>query len=99
MGAIQGMSQETTESALTPFDHHLLAQGAHLDLHRKLGAHESEEQGVRGVRFSVWAPSARAVSVVGDFNAWDGARHAMRSHGSGVWETFIAGVGPGALYK
>src|SRR5215475_12231579 len=56
--------------------------------------------GVPGVRFAVWAPNARRVSVVGDFNSWDGRRHPMRlRHGAGVWELFIPRVAPGALYK
>lgn len=86
-------------SALSDFDLHLMAQGAHLDMHRKMGAHEAEENGCAGVRFSVWAPNARAVSVVGDFNEWDGRRNPLNPHGSGIWEVFIAGVQPGALYK
>ena len=67
---------------------------------RTLGAHLIAIDGVRGVRFAVWAPNARRVSVVGDFNAWDGRRHPMRlRHGAGVWELFIPGLGAGALYK
>jgi 1,4-alpha-glucan branching enzyme len=65
-----------------------------------LGAHVREHQGVRGTSFAVWAPSARAVRVVGDFNGWDGRLHPMRSLGSsGVWELFLPGVGAGARYK
>lgn len=97
-----GISQEAVacpSSALTPFDHHLVTQGAHLELHRKLGAHLSEEGGRTGVNFSVWAPSAQAVSVVADFNGWDPRRHPLRPNGSGVWEAFVDGVGAGALYK
>ena len=66
----------------------------------KLGAHVREHGGVKGVSFAVWAPSARRVSVVGDFNHWDGRYHPMRSLGaSGVWEIFIPGLEPGAKYK
>src|ERR687888_654302 len=81
-------------------DLHLIGEGRHEELYEKLGAHVIEHQGVRGTAFAVWAPAARAVSVVGDFNAWDGRLHAMRSMGSGgVWELFLPGVEPGARYK
>ena len=61
-----------------------------------LGAHHMELQGVWGVRFAVWAPNAERVSVIGDFNRWDGRIHSMRAHGSsGVWEIFIPGLGSG----
>jgi 1,4-alpha-glucan branching enzyme len=67
---------------------------------RTLGAIPMEREGVAGTRFAVWAPNAERVSVVGDFNRWDGRRHPMASRGvSGVWELFIPGVAPGALYK
>lgn len=85
---------------LGELDRHLIAEGCHLELHRRLGAHPTTIDGVDGVRFSVWAPNARRVSVVGSFNAWDGRRHAMRCHyGCGVWEIFVPGVGPGEIYK
>ncbi|MGN6871186.1 MAG: 1,4-alpha-glucan branching protein GlgB [Solirubrobacteraceae bacterium] len=81
-------------------DQHLIAEGRHEELYNKLGAHVREMQGVTGTAFAVWAPAARAVSVVGDFNSWDGRLHAMRSLGStGVWELFLPGVGPGTNYK
>lgn len=81
-------------------DLHLAGEGRHEDLYERLGAHVREIDGVTGVVFAVWAPSARAVSVVGDFNSWDGRLHAMRSLGaSGIWELFVPGVEPGALYK
>jgi 1,4-alpha-glucan branching enzyme len=68
--------------------------------HEVLGAHLMEHQGVEGTLFSVWAPAARAVSVVGSFNRWSAAAHPMRSRGaSGVWELFVPGVAPGELYK
>lgn len=76
------------------------AQGRHRRVWRLLGAHLLQQGGVDGTRFAVWAPNADRVSVVGDFNDWDGRRHRMRSLGdSGVWETFAPGVGAGALYK
>lgn len=90
--------------AFSPFlgelDLHLLGEGRHWDLARCLGAHVAQADGVSGVRFAVWAPNARRVSVVGDFNGWDGRRHPMRLHRDvGVWELFIPEVRAGALYK
>ena len=81
-------------------DQHLIAEGRHEELYDKLGAHVREHQDVTGTAFAVWAPAARAVSVVGDFNSWDGRLDAMRSLGStGIWELFLPGVGQGARYK
>ncbi len=85
---------------LGEFDLHLLAEGTHLESWRKLGAHPITLGGADGVNFSVWAPNAKRVSVVGDFNGWDGRRHPMRNHPAcGVWEIFIPGLTRGALYK
>src|SRR5262249_10812924 len=85
---------------LTDHDLHLFNEGRLFAAQRTLGAHPTDIDGVRGVRFAVWAPNAERVSVVGDFNAWDGRRHAKRSRGnSGVWEIFIPGVEPLARYK
>jgi 1,4-alpha-glucan branching enzyme len=85
---------------LGEMDVYLLAEGKHLDFSAALGSHVAEIEGVSGVRFAVWAPNARRVSVVGSFNDWDGRRHPMRMrHGPGVWELFIPGVLPGAVYK
>ncbi|MGE5626089.1 MAG: 1,4-alpha-glucan branching protein GlgB [Bacillota bacterium] len=76
------------------------SRGEHRRVHRLLGARLTEYGGVRGTRFAVWAPNAERVSVVGDFNEWDGRRHPMDVRGeSGVWELFIPGVEAGALYK
>jgi 1,4-alpha-glucan branching enzyme len=81
-------------------DLHLVGEGRHEELWEKLGAHVREIDGVRGTAFAVWAPSARSVSVVGDFNFWDGRIHPMRSLGSsGIWEVFLPGVGAGNRYK
>jgi 1,4-alpha-glucan branching enzyme len=90
--------------AFTPtlgeLDLHLIGEGRHEDLWDKLGAHVRKHQGVTGTAFAVWAPAARAVSVVGDFNSWDGRLHAMRKLGSGgIWELFLPEVGAGARYK
>ncbi|MGH7046592.1 MAG: 1,4-alpha-glucan branching protein GlgB [Stellaceae bacterium] len=85
---------------LGELDLHLLGEGNHLSSYRKLGAHPIEHDGVEGVAFAVWAPNARAVSVVGDFNSWDGRRMPMRHRGaSGYWELFVPGLRPGHLYK
>jgi 1,4-alpha-glucan branching enzyme len=81
-------------------DLHLAGEGRHEEIYEHLGAHLREVDGVAGTAFAVWAPSARAVAVVGDFNSWDGRLHPMRSLGSsGIWELFLPGVGEGALYK
>jgi 1,4-alpha-glucan branching enzyme len=85
---------------LGELDLHLIREGRHEELYEKLGAHVREHLGVTGTAFAVWAPSARAVSVVGDFNSWDGRLHPMRSMGSGgIWELFLPEVGPGCRYK
>jgi len=85
---------------LTDFDLHLLSEGTHRGAYEKLGAHVREVEGVRGVVFALWAPNAQRVSVVGDFNHWDGRRHPMRVRGgSGIWELFIPGLGEGEIYK
>jgi 1,4-alpha-glucan branching enzyme len=81
-------------------DLHLFGEGRHQRLWEMLGAHPRVHDGLSGVAFAVWAPNARAVRVVGDWNYWDGRVHPMRSLGlSGVWELFIPGVAPGARYK
>ena len=81
-------------------DLHLISAGRHEDLWRVMGAHCKSIDGVSGVAFTVWAPSAQGVRVVGDFNMWDGVAHPMRSMGSsGVWELFIPGVTSGTKYK
>jgi 1,4-alpha-glucan branching enzyme len=84
---------------LSDFDLHLLGEGNHLKLYDKLGAHPMTHDGVDGVAFAVWAPNARRVSVVGDFNFWDGRRHAMRVRGNGYWEIFVPGARAGDKYK
>ncbi len=85
---------------LTDYDLYLAGEGTHYQNYEKLGAHVREIDGVRGVEFGVWAPNAKRVSVVGDFNLWDGRIHPMRSRGSsGIWELFVPGLDEGALYK
>src|SRR5262249_41659874 len=81
-------------------DLHLLAEGTHYRNFDRLGSHRRTLENVAGVTFAVWAPNAERVSVVGDFNQWDGRRHPMRFHpGAGVWELFIPGLGVGTTYK
>jgi 1,4-alpha-glucan branching enzyme len=84
---------------LSELDLHLLAEGTDMRLYDKLGAHALTLDGVAGVAFAVFAPNARRVSVVGDFNFWDGRRHAMRVRGQGFWEIFVPGAVPGDKYK
>ncbi len=85
---------------LSEFDLYLMGEGRHYDTYEKLGAHVITLEGVRGVHFAVWAPSARRVSVVGDFNRWDGRVHPMRARGSsGLWEIFVPELTEGAIYK
>ncbi len=87
-------------STLGELDLHLLAEGAHQQISNTLGAVPVSINNIAGVRFSVWAPNASRVSVVGSFNDWDGRRHPMRLHpANGVWEIFIPEVGHGDLYK
>jgi len=88
------------EPVLTDFDLHLLGEGTHLRNYERLGAHIRDHQGFRGVHFAVWAPNAQRVSVVGNFNHWDGRRHLMRSRGGGgIWELFIPDLCQGEVYK
>jgi 1,4-alpha-glucan branching enzyme len=88
------------EPTLGELDLHLAGEGRHEELYQRLGAHVTEIDGTTGTAFAVWAPAAASVSVVGDFNSWDGRLHPMRSLGaSGIWELFVPGVEPGARYK
>jgi len=81
---------------LGDLDLHLIAEGTHRQLGAVLGAHAVTIDGISGVRFAVWAPNAQRVSVVGDFNGWDGRRHVMRlRHSAGVWEIFLPNARPG----
>ena len=85
---------------LGPMDDYFIREGSHLRLFDKMGAHPITHEGADGVHFAVWAPNARRVSVVGDFNAWDGRRHSMRlRRDTGIWEIFIPDVRPGLAYK
>jgi 1,4-alpha-glucan branching enzyme len=84
---------------LSELDLYLLAEGTHMHLYEKLGAHPMVLDDVAGVAFVVLAPNARRLSVVGDFNSWDGRRHAMRVRGNGFWEIFVPEARPGDQYK
>jgi 1,4-alpha-glucan branching enzyme len=85
---------------LGPVDDLLMAEGTHHRLYDKMGAHRIDHQGATGVHFAVWAPNARRVSVVGDFDGWDGRRHIMRRRGDvGVWEIFLPDLDAGRPYK
>jgi 1,4-alpha-glucan branching enzyme len=85
---------------LTDFDLHLLGEGTHYKNYEKIGAHVLNHEGFRGVHFAVWAPNAQRVSVIGNFNHWDGRRHPMRNCGpNGVWEIFIPDLVQGEVYK
>ena len=85
---------------LTDYDLYLSGEGTHYQKYEKLGAHVREVAGVRGVHFGVWAPNALRVSIVGDFNFWDGRVHPMRVRGeTGIWELFVPGLDEGTMYK
>ncbi|MBP5534896.1 MAG: 1,4-alpha-glucan branching protein GlgB [Alphaproteobacteria bacterium] len=88
------------EPVLSDFDLYLLNEGTHKNLYDKLGAHLIRHQGVDGVFFAVWAPNAKRVSVIGNFNTWDGRRHMMRNRaGHGIWEIFVPNLVEGEFYK
>lgn len=95
------MSQVQSYSLFSDFDISLLKNGTHYNLFEKFGAHVITLNGVEGTYFSVWAPSAKTVSVIGNFNYWSGNEHQLnvRWDSSGVWEGFIPGIGHGELYK
>ena len=100
MSAPSGPPAANSGRIVTDYEAYLFGEGHWLRAWEKMGARPAEMDGARGYSFVVWAPNARRVSVVGDFNAWDGRAHVMRSLGaSGLWETFVPGVGDGAVYK
>ena len=96
------MSKQAKKPAVefTTYDQYLFGNATHYDLYNKLGAHLTERDGVSGVYFAVWAPNAKSVSVVGDFNGWDPACHVMtKSLEIGIWDIFVPGLTQGMLYK
>ena len=92
---------ENTHGSITDYDIYLFKQGAHTKMYSKLGSHVTVKDGKPGVHFAVWAPNAESVSVIGDFNGWKKGSHRMspRWDESGIWETFIPGIGRGEVYK
>ena len=90
-----------TMSLITEHDIYLFKQGNHFRLYEKLGSHITTVDGVQGTYFGVWAPNARRVSIIGDFNGWNTESHPLklREDGSGIWEGFVPGIGKGTLYK
>src|SRR5215467_15483567 len=89
-----------TPQLLTDQDLYLFNEGSNYRMYEKMGAHLISHNGQAGVVFSVWAPNARSISVVGSFNGWDSRTHHLEPRGSsGIWEGFIPGVTRGALYK
>ena len=87
-------------STIGDIDEYLFAQGNHREIYKKLGAHVMEIDGVKGVGFAVWAPNAKRVSVIGNFNNWDGRTDVMRRHIScGIWDIFIPNLVEGEYYK
>ena len=87
-------------TGLTDLDLHLFNEGTHVRLYDKLGAHLEAHGGKEGARFAVWAPNAKKVSVIGDFNGWAKTKHPLKPRASsGIWEGFVPGVGKGAVYK
>jgi len=98
VGSVRGLP---ASASLSDHDVYLLREGTHTRLYEKLGAHLRRDGKESGAAFAVWAPNAESVSVMGDFNGWERARHplAPRPDGSGIWEGFIGGIGSGARYK
>lgn len=95
------MNSVKTYTLFTDHDIYLFKEGKHYKLYDKFGAHSVEKDGVKGIYFSVWAPNAKKVSVIGNFNIWNHKDHILfpRWDGSGIWEGFIAGLTLGTLYK
>ena len=87
------------QSTISEFDVYLLAEGTHYRAYEKLGAHLTEKDGKRGVQFAVWAPNAKRVSIIGDFNNWSPNAAIMRPSTAGIWEGFVPDIGQGASYK
>jgi 1,4-alpha-glucan branching enzyme len=84
---------------MSDYDRYLFAEGNHQRIYEKLGAHPATVEGINGVYFAVWAPNARNVSIIGDFNYWDGRKHQMRKGPTGIWELFIPELDVGTSYK
>src|SRR5215469_10801109 len=87
------------DPTLSEFDLHLFAEGTHARAYEKLGAHITESDGRRGVYFAVWAPNAKLVSIIGDFNSWNPAANVMRASQAGIWGGFVPDIDQGVVYK
>jgi 1,4-alpha-glucan branching enzyme len=87
------------QSVLSEFDRYLLAEGTFHHAYEKLGAHFSQRDGQRGVQFAVWAPNAKSVSVIGEFNGWNDSAHPMEPSPAGIWTAFVPHLRPGDIYK
>lgn len=99
MATKQSGKKSTTDNWLTDYDLHLFNEGTHERVYEKMGAHIIEKDGEKGVHFAVWAPSAKRVEIIGEFNDWNGRNHVMHSTPGGVWMLFIPGLGEHTLYK
>jgi 1,4-alpha-glucan branching enzyme len=88
-----------TTTILTDFDHYLMGEGSHERTYEKMGAHLVEMNGEKGVHFAVWAPNARQVHLIGDFNQWHGESHPLSSSDSGIWTLFVPGLTDNTVYK
>ncbi|MEX1350650.1 MAG: 1,4-alpha-glucan branching protein GlgB [Desulfobacterales bacterium] len=84
---------------LSDFDHYLMGEGSHERSYEKMGSHLVEIDGIRGVHFAVWAPNARQVYLMGDFNSWNGESHPLSSSSSGIWTLFVPQLGENTVYK
>jgi len=84
---------------LSDFDHYLMGEGSHERSYEKMGSHLVEMDGIRGVHFAVWAPNARQVYLMGDFNSWNGESHPLSSSSSGIWTLFVPQLGENTVYK
>jgi len=94
------MAQARQRVFISEDDQYLFAQGTHYDIYKKLGAHLSEENGVKGTFFAVWAPNAKEVHVIGSFNSWNETSHPMKKLGEGgIWSVFVPEVKEGDMYK
>src|SRR5262245_20529618 len=100
MPLLDNLTVRDAFSPLSDYDVHLFNEGNHNRLYEKLGAHAATVDDNRGVYFAVWAPDAYSVSIIGEFNSWNKAKHPLRMRGSsGIWEGFIPELGPGNVYK
>src|SRR6266566_1874646 len=100
MNPVTSIQPRSRVSLLSDQDFYLFNEGSHYRIYEKLGAHPMTVDGQAGTCFGVWAPNAREVSVIGDFNGWDGKTHKLKPRGdSGIWEGFLPGITKGTLYK